>query len=275
MKELEFKIEYDSILKDYIKENVSRKFMRHLKNMNAKYILNGVDVKNYTNVYKGDTLKVQYEPDELEYINTKDISLDILYETGEYMIINKPKGLKTIPTGYNDFNSLYNAILNYYQKNNMKNTIHFINRLDKDTEGILLVAKDKYSANVLTKNLDNITRLYQALVEGVVDSDGVINAPIKKDSGIKRVVDFGGKESITTYKVLEKYSDKTLLELRLYTGRCHQIRVHLSYIGHPIVGDPIYSNGDDLHLCSYRINFVDPFNNKEIDLKINPSWRKL
>lgn len=272
MKELKLEIAYDATLKEYIKDNISRKFARHLKNMNVLYFLNDIEVKNYCLVSKGDILKIVYEQDVSSDINYYDIPLDILYECEEYIIINKPSGLKTIPTGYNDFSSLYNALLLYYKKNNKQNTIHFINRLDKDTEGILIVAKDKYSALVLSKMLDNINRYYLALVEGVIEKDGTIEAPIKKDNNQKRVVDKDGKESITTYKVLKKYEDKTLLELKLYTGRCHQIRVHLSYIGHPIVGDVIYGSGCNLHLCSYKLNFIDPFSNKEMNFEIKPSF---
>jgi len=190
------------------------------------------------------------------------------------MILYKEKGLKTIPTGYNNFISLYNAILYYYKENNMNNTIHFINRLDKDTEGLLIVAKDKYSANILSKQLDKIDKYYLAIVEGNTNDNGIINLPISKSDNMKREVNDSGKESITQYKKISNIGPNTLLELKLHSGRCHQIRVHLSHIGNPILGDPIYGSGNDLHLCSYHLSFINPFNNEPIDIIKYPEWYK-
>ena len=157
------------------------------------------------------------------------------------------------------------------KKNNIEDsTIHFINRLDKDTEGLLIVAKDKYSASILSKNLSNIKKCYKAICCGIIHSDGEIHTSIKKDVGIKRIVSDDGKPSITKYKVLKYIEDNTLLDIEIMTGRCHQIRVHLQSIGHPILGDPLYGEGDMLHLTSYKIEFNDPFNGEFIHFEIKP-----
>ncbi len=270
MKRLEYDIENNSTIKDYIKDNVSRKFQRHLKRMNVKYYINGLEAKAHFKISSGDKLIVEYEPDKLDDSHLYELPLDIVYECKEYMIINKPRGLKTIPTGYNDFKSLYNAIIAYYEKNKMDNTIHFINRLDKDTEGLLIVAKDKYSATILSKNIDKISRCYLAMACGIIESSGTIEVPISRGEGILRRVDPNGKSAITKYKVLKYVDGNTLLHLELLSGRCHQIRVHLESIGHPIVGDPLYGDGDALHLTSYLIDFHDPFNDKDIHFEIKP-----
>ena len=244
--------------------------------MKLEEIINAVEpkeIKNYDILHNGDILDIIYDD-----INKEDVSyeyeIDIIYECKEYMIINKPSGLKTIPTGYNDFKSLYNAIIYYYSNNNMNNTIHFINRLDKDTEGLVLVCKDKYSANLFSKNLSNINRKYLAFVEGIITSSGIINKAISKTEGIKRKISDDGKESITKYNVIKNYDDKTLIELSLETGRCHQIRVHMSSIGHPVLGDSLYGNGNNLCLCSYYISFIDPFNGEYKEFSIEPSFKE-
>lgn len=270
MKTIEYKVLYNSIVKDYIKENVSKKFLRHLKNMNVKYYLNDRLVKNYEEIYKDDILRIEYEEDNIKDNHLYDIPLNILYEDNHYMVLNKPSGLKTIPTGYNDFKSLYNAVLSYFIKNKIDGTIHFINRLDKDTEGLLIVAKDKYSAAILSKNLCNINKYYIAECSGIIKENGIIDAPIKKGDGIKRVVDSTGKKSITEYEVIRIKDNTTILKLKLLSGRCHQIRVHLSSIGHPIIGDSLYGSGTKLHLTSYILDFVDPFNESEMHLEIKP-----
>ena len=116
MKKIEYKVLYSSTIRDYIEENISRKFKRHLKNMNPKYYINGKEAKNYYEIKKDDELVILYEDDIISDSHCYEYDIEIVYETKNYMIINKPRGLKTIPTGYNDFKSLYNAILYYYKK---------------------------------------------------------------------------------------------------------------------------------------------------------------
>lgn len=270
MKRIEYIVEYDSIIKDYIKEKESRKFLRHLKALDVEYKLNGNMVRSHIEIKKGDHLELIYKDDVIRDNNFYDYPLDIVYDCPEYMILNKPRGLKTIPTGYNDFKSLYNAILFYYKKNNISNTIHFINRLDKDTEGLLIVAKDKRSAHTMSSMLKEINKYYLALCEGIIDKDGIISAPIKRGVGIKREIGKDGKEAKTYYKVLKHIGNNTLLELKLDSGRCHQIRLHLSSIGHPIVGDVLYGIKGDLHLTSYKLEFKCPFSGKNISYSVKP-----
>lgn len=272
---LEYIVDCKCQIKEYIRLKISRKFMRHLKFLNVKYYINDKNAQSHFELIPGDKLTIIYDEEMTKDNHLYEYDIDVLYETDDYMIINKPSGLKSIPTGYNDFKSLYNAVLYYYKKHNINATIHLINRLDKDTEGLLVVAKNKLTANLLSKNLDNINRYYLALVEGIVDSDGYVDKPItRSNEGIKRKVSDDGKNSKTLYKVLKKYDNQTLLELHLLTGRCHQIRVHMSYINHPIVGDEIYGNGDLLHLTSYKIEMKDPYTGKDINIKINPTWIK-
>ncbi|MGM9971265.1 MAG: RluA family pseudouridine synthase [Anaeroplasmataceae bacterium] len=272
MRKLEYKIDCDIVIKDYIKKNIGKKFYRYLKRVGYELYLNNDLVKEYYKAFTDDILTIKYNEDTILDTNYYQKELDIIYEEKDFMVLYKPKGLKTIPTGYNDFKSLYNMILYYYKENNINGTIHFINRLDKDTEGLLLVAKNKITANIFSKSLNNINREYLALVEGIVTNSGTISIGIKKEDGIKRVPSLDGKPSLTYFEVVKNYGDKTLLKLRLDTGRCHQIRVHMSYINHPIVGDPLYGSGDDLHLCSFHIKFINPTNNMPLEFVRYPRW---
>lgn len=275
MKKVEYEVDLRQPIKDFIKLNISKKFYRYIKRNGYYITLNDEVIEAYKMCEVGDKLTIFYNEEAICDDHLYEFDIDVLYECEEYMVIYKPKGLKTIPTGYNDFKSLYNAILYYYKKNNINKTIHFINRLDKDTEGILVVAKDKMSANYLSKHLDEVNRYYLAYVCGILDNkEGSINKPIKKGEGIKRIISEDGKEAITHYRVLKEVNDNSILELKLDTGRCHQIRVHLSSIDHPILGDPLYGDGDDLHLCSYKIEFSD-MNNKNISIIKYPSWYKI
>lgn len=272
MRRLEYNIIEDIIIKDFIKVNISKKFYRYLKRVGYKLYLNNKLVNNYDKAFVGDILLITYNEDNVIDEHYYKLDLDIIYECNDFLVIYKPSGLKTIPTGHNDFISLYNALLYYYKINNIKCTIHFINRLDKDTEGLLLVAKNKITANLFSKDLNNISRKYLSIVEGIISNDGYVNVAIKKGEGIKRIVDDSGKYSLTKYKVLKYLDNNTLLELELSTGRCHQIRVHMSFIGHPIVGDSLYGNGFNLYLCSYYIKLKNPFNNEILEFKKYPKW---
>ena len=269
---LEYKIDKDSIVRDFFEENTSRKFKRFLKRVGAAYFINSSPANNYDVLKSGDILVVEYDDIATSDEHFNDIELDIVYEDSHYMVINKPRGLKTIPTGYNDFNSLYNGILNYYKKNNINKTVHIINRLDKDTEGLLLVCKDKFTALEASRDIKAIKRWYLEYVSGELNGSGDIDSKIKRIDGIKRACGDDGKESLTHYRALKYDGEKTLVELSLETGRTHQIRVHMQSIGHPIIGDPLYGDGDNLRLCSYRIEFINYYDGSLIRKEIRPTF---
>lgn len=275
MRELEYIIDKDIIIKEYIKNNISKKFYRYLKRVGYTIYLNGNIVKNYNVAHTSDILKIAYEEESTNDTNYYEKELDIVYECDDFFVLYKPKGLKSIPTGYNDFKSLYNMILYYYKCKGIKGTVHFINRLDKDTEGLLIVAKNKITANKLSNNLDSIKREYLAIVEGIIENDISIDIGIKQGEGIKREASIDGKDSFTYCHPLKYKNNTTLVQLRLESGRCHQIRVHMKYVGHPILGDPLYGTGDDLHLCSYRIKFINPVDNTNMEFMRYPEWRNI
>lgn len=189
----------------------------------------------------------------------------IVYEDKNIIIIDKPAGQKTHPN-LNETNTALNDIATYLGR-----TPYIVHRLDMLTNGLLLVAKNPAVVPILNHQLVNKTlnREYLALVTGTINSNGTVELPIAHDPNDqrKRMVATNGLRAITHYQVLKHYDNNTLLNIKLETGRTHQIRVHLSAIGHPIIGDPLYNpnyqKGERLQLTAYRMKFIKPFSFEE------------
>ncbi len=250
----------DQTVKDCLIEyNFSRKVIRSLKYV---YVLNK-EVRLWQEVKKGDVLTIPIKEEISDVIPRKG-NINIVYEDEFILIVNKPEKMSSQPNIGHYEDSLANYIKYYYEENNINSTIHLVNRLDYDTSGLVLVAKSSYIHN-LFKKVD-IIKKYYAVVSGIIKDDGIINAPIVRDGKI-RVVG-GNKMAITEYKVIESKTN-TLLDILLHTGRTHQIRVHMKYINHPIVGDSLYGSGDNLALESYYLKFIHPITKNVIEVKLD------
>ena len=219
---------------------------------NGKVLVNGKTIKASYKVQTGDKIEVEEEvPVEIS-LKAQDIPLDIIYEDKDIIVVNKPKGMVVHPANGNPDGTLVNAIMAICKDSlsGIGGEIRpgIVHRLDKDTSGIIIVAKnDKAHINLSEQIKDHkVKKTYIALVRGIVkENEATINMPIgrsEKDRK-KMAVTRKGKEAITHFKVLERYDNYTLLQVNIETGRTHQIRVHLSQIGYPIVGDEVYSNG--------------------------------
>lgn len=188
------------------------------------------------------------ETQKSDYISS-NIPLDILYEDDDLIIINKAANMPIHPSINHQEGTLANALTYYYRNESSPFIFRCLNRLDKNTTGITVIAKNPLSSAILSQQMknDNIHRTYYAVVSGIIDSPGVINAPIARSNNsiITREVNFeGGQEAITEYEPLKVSGNNTLIKCTLKTGRTHQIRVHMSYIGHPLVGDFLYGDVD-------------------------------
>jgi len=226
--------------------------------------VNGNPVKSNYLVQDGDRVLVSVPaPKELE-IQAEPISLEILFEDRDIMVINKPQGMVVHPAAGNYHGTLVNALLYHCKDLSGINGIlrpGIVHRIDKDTSGVLVIAKNDHAHNKLAYQIKehSITRIYNALVHGVVpEPAGIIEAPIGRHPVHRKkmaVVVKNGKHAVTHYQVLERFDRYTFLEIKLETGRTHQIRVHMSYLGYPVVGDPVYGprkgnlrlNGQALH----------------------------
>lgn len=269
--------ESDNILSEELKLHLSRKLYKSLKAKEVIIYVNGVETLTYKRVNKGDIIT-------FDYSNTHDINwelyeskIDIIYENDNYLVVNKRANLLCIPTKAEP-RSLYQEVLYYLNNKNEDLTISIINRLDKETEGLCLIAKNRYAANKMSPIHEKMERRYLCLNEGNIINDfGTIKNYIAKDESTnKRYVTDDeniGKLAISNYKVIERLNNYTLTEFKLETGRTHQIRLHSLSLGNPIKGDKLYNNGDsNLYLCSYYLKYYDYSLDKELEFKINPSW---
>ena len=272
-----------------ILEDVSRsKVQAHLE---GGYIL--VNQKKEKPSYKlveGDLITIEVFPSEVSDLNPEDIPLDIVYEDDDLIVVNKPKGLVVHPGAGNEEHTLANA-LKFHSDNlstlNGEFRPGIVHRIDKDTAGLLIVAKNDAAHAFLSNQLADHTlgRKYYALVLGVIpENEGKIIAPIGRDQKFrqKMAVDLlRGKEAETHFKVIERFKDSTLVECALKTGRTHQIRVHMAYIGYPVIGDPIYGKGnrkmydEGQLLFAHEIHFIHPRTKKEMTFSVDlPTYFK-
>lgn len=243
--------------------------------------VNGRVVANNYNVKLGDIILVD---DDLNYditIEAEDIPIDIVYEDGDLLVINKPSGMVVHPAPGHYTGTLVNALLYKFQlSSGEKGRPGIVHRLDKDTSGLMLVAKNDQTHEALSKMIANkeVERHYLAIVDGVIKHDtGTIDAPIGRDPNNRQkmaVTDIHGKEAITHFRVIETYSNHTLVECILETGRTHQIRVHMAYIGYPVSNDPMYGRGKSTGfgqmLHSKSIKFKHPTTGEELFFEVNP-----
>ena len=239
-------------------EDISRTYISKLIK-DGLITINDEKTKPRYLVKKGDLIKIKLPKPESQEVIPENIPLDIVYEDRDILIVNKTQGMVTHPAPGNTKGTLVNGLL-YYDKNISKvgdiTRPGIVHRLDKDTSGLLVIAKNQESYESLIEQFKqrSVKRVYIALVYGKFKlKEATINAPIGRhpvDRKRMAVVYENSKEAITDYKVLEEFKDYSLLELHLQTGRTHQIRVHMAYLNHPVVGDKVYSNRKN----EFRIN---------------------
>lgn len=233
-------------------------------------LVNGAHKKGKYKVKQGD--KVTLEEPELKTLalEPEKIQLDIVYEDEDVIVVNKPQGMVVHPAPGHEAHTLVNALLYHCPLSTINGTLRpgIVHRIDKDTSGLLMVAKNDQAHQSLAKQLKEKTNLreYLALVHGQIKEDkGTINAPLGRSpkDRKKQAVIANGRPAVTHFKVLKRYQHYTLISCRLETGRTHQIRVHLKYIGHPLAGDPLYGpkktlKGHGQFLHAAKLGFTHP-----------------
>lgn len=254
----------------------SRHIRTWLKQHPGSVRLNDKEALFYFPLKTGDLLEITLEEEQpSENIIPVCLPLHIIYEDEDLMVIDKPADMPVHPSIGNYENTLANAVAYYYKKQGETFIFRCINRLDRDTTGLLIIAKHALSASILSKQMKarEIRRTYLAVCKGQLPAEvGIINAPIarKADSAIERCVDFSnGESAVTHYRVRYYQNGYSLVELHLETGRTHQIRIHMQYLGNPLPGDylycPDYSKISRTALHSYRLAFCHPITGKRMD----------
>lgn len=249
----------------------------HLANAKIKYLIdngncyvNGEVASSNTLLRTNDYLTIDISNFEHLDFQPEAVEINILYEDEYLLVINKPSGYIIYPDNRNATGTIANFIADYYDKNNLDLTIRHCHRLDSATSGCLVFAKDLITHSAMSYLFESkqVEKTYWTLVEGILPKEGKINFPIGKDRHVngKMIVSNTGKPALTTYKPLTVFQNKTLLEVKIATGRTHQIRVHLATIGHPIINDTLYGSKTSgrvmLHCKS--ISFLHPITKSKV-----------
>ena len=243
--------------------------------------VNGVVENKKYKLKHDDIIKITMPEPELADITAQDIPLSIEYEDDNFLIINKPKGMVVHPAAGNPDNTLVNALMHHCKDKlsaiNGRLRPGIVHRIDKDTSGLLVVAKNDFAHQALAAQIKehSFTREYEAIVSGNISKDyGTINAPIGRSSRDRKkmaVTDKNSKNAVTHFEVINRFKNMTHIKCTLETGRTHQIRVHMSYIGHPVLGDEVYgrkSSFKSLHgqcLHAKRLGFISPTTDEYIE----------
>ena len=273
----------DSYLSEITPDLSRSKIQNFIKSGNVK-INDSIKKPSYI-LKENDKIDFEIPEEEKLEIKPQDIPIEIVYEDENMLVVNKPSGMLTHPTTIERENTLVNALL--YKFNNNLSDINgefrrgILHRLDRNTSGLLMIAKNNKAHEFLAEQIKNhtITKKYRAIVKGVIKEDEFeINSPIGRNPNQphKMMTRDDGKPSRTIVKVLERFKEYTYIELTLITGRTHQIRVHMKSINHPVYNDTLYGAGqgkvktDEQVLQSYYLRFTKPFGNEIIELQIEP-----
>ena len=245
-----------------------------------RILVNKKEVRMRYIVHTGDLVQINLQSDESQNITPEKMDLDIVYEDEDILVINKKPYIVVHPTKTYQSGTLANGVLFYFKETNQNCIVRLVSRLDMNTSGLIIIAKNQFAHMALSKEMEenNLEKRYLAIVHGnLKEKEGTIDAPIYRpdgeEFGTMRIVDERGQRSITHYKVIESFKDADLVECLLETGRTHQIRVHMKHLGHPIYGDTLYGFEGDEELIprqalhAYGLDFKSPKTKETLSLR--------
>jgi 23S rRNA pseudouridine1911/1915/1917 synthase len=284
MSTLEKKVEenYEGrTIREFLKEDLelSSRLIRSASK-EERVLINNIPVRMRHILHTGDEVAVKLQRVESQNIAPEKMDIDIVYEDSEIIVVNKQPNTVVHPNSTYTTGTLANGVLYYFQESKQNCIVRLVSRLDMDTSGLIIIAKNQFAHMALSKQMEKnqLEKRYLAIVHGHLENrEGTINEPIyRNEEGdiVKRVVDQRGQASITHYKVLESFAGGDLVECKLETGRTHQIRVHLNHLGHPIYGDSLYGHGleekgliERQALHAYGLDFMSPKTKESLSLR--------
>ena len=284
MSTLEKKVskEYEgATIREFLKEDLglSSRLIRRSA-IEKRILVNKKEVRMRYIVHTGDLVQINLQSDESQNITPEKMDLDIVYEDEDILVINKKPYMVVHPTKTYQSGTLANGVLFYFKETNQNCIVRLVSRLDMNTSGLIIIAKNQFAHMALSKEMEenNLEKRYLAIVHGnLKEKEGTIDAPIYRpdgeEFGTMRIVDERGQRSITHYKVIESFKDADLVECLLETGRTHQIRVHIKHLGHPIYGDTLYGFEGDEELIprqalhAYGLDFKSPKTKETLSLR--------
>lgn len=285
MSTLEKKVskEYEgATIREFLKEDLglSSRLIRRSA-IEKRILVNKKEVRMRYIVHTGDLVQINLQSDESQNITPEKMDLDIVYEDEDILVINKKPYMVVHPTKSYQSGTLANGVLFYFKETNQNCIVRLVSRLDMNTSGLIIIAKNQFAHMALSKEMEenNLEKRYLAIVHGnLKEKEGTIDAPIYRpdgeEFGTMRIVDERGQRSITHYKVIESFKDADLVECLLETGRTHQIRVHMKHLGHPIYGDTLYGFEGDEELIprqalhAYGLDFKSPKTKETLSLRV-------
>ncbi len=279
-------IEEGTKIREYLKAELglSTRLIRSAS-IDKRIFVNDEVVKMNRILNAGEIIKIDLAKDESQDIAPEKMDIGIIYEDEDILVVNKNPFMVVHPTKSYQSGTLANGVINYFMESNQNCIVRLVSRLDMNTSGLIIIAKNQFAHGMLSKEMsDNkVEKRYLAIVHGNLEKDsGTIDLPIYKPeeiengikNGIRRVIDERGQRSVTHYKVIESFGNASLVECKLETGRTHQIRVHLNSIGHPIYGDTLYGYGEEEEelikrqaLHAYALDFKSPRTEEMLSLK--------
>jgi len=275
-------IEEGTKIREYLKTELglSTRLIRSAS-IHKKIFVDDEVVKMNRILNAGEIIKIDLAKDESQDIAPEKMDIEIIYEDEDILVVNKKPFMVVHPTKNYQSGTLANGVINYFMESNQNCIVRLVSRLDMNTSGLIIIAKNQFAHGMLSKEMseNKVGKRYLAIVHGKLEQDsGTIDLPIYKpegiENGIRRVIDERGQRSVTHYKVIESFGNASLVECKLETGRTHQIRVHLNSIGHPIYGDTLYGFGEEEEdlikrqaLHAYALDFKSPRTGDILSLK--------
>ena len=275
-------IEEGTKIREYLKSELglSTRLIRSAS-IDKRIFVNDEVVKMNRILNVGEIIKIDLAKDESQDIAPEKMDIEIIHEDEDILVVNKKPFMVVHPTKNYQSGTLANGVINYFVESNQNCIVRLVSRLDMNTSGLIIIAKNQFAHGMLSKEMseNKVGKRYLAIVHGKLEQEfGTIDLPIYKpegiENGIRRVIDERGQRSVTHYKVIESFGNASLVECKLETGRTHQIRVHLNSIGHPIYGDTLYGFGEEEEdlikrqaLHAYALDFKSPRTGDILSLK--------